>query len=80
MNYGEKSVRGWLCGGMHSVLGNFVNASWRRFLMKAEQVIQRPCALTGGIRFFDRLGDVRFGENYCISKMLARGQLRCDGR
>lgn len=62
---------------MHSVLGDFVDASRRRFLMKSEQVIQWSCAFAGRIRFFYGLSDVCFGKDYRISKMLARGQLRC---
>lgn len=74
-----RSVRGGFCGGMHSVLGNFVDASRRWFLMKSEQVIEGSCPLAGRIRFFDGFGDICFGENHSVPKMLASGELRRDG-
>ena len=66
---------------MHSVLGHFVDASWRRLLMEAEELIERSGTFAGLVGLLDRFGDVGLGENRRFAKLLTACELRgqCGG-
>jgi len=55
-------VRAGFGGGVHSVLGNFVDAARGRFLVDAIKVIERAGAFSDRVAFFDRFCHIRFGE------------------
>lgn len=74
--FGPVSLRGGFGGGMHTVLRHFVDATWRRLLMEAEQLIQRTRAFSGGVGFFDCFRYIRFCENQRVAQLLPGSQLR----
>ena len=55
-------VRGGFRGGMHAVLGDFVDTARGRLLVDAVDVVERTAPFSDGVTFFDGLGDVGFGE------------------
>ena len=61
------------------MLRDFVDAARRRFLMEAEELIQRAGAFADRVGLLDRLGDVSLRENHGFAKLLAAGELRGDG-
>jgi hypothetical protein len=67
-------------GGVHAVLGDFVDAARRRFLVNAIKMIERARAFTDGVTFFDGLGHVGFGEQHGFSQRAAAGKLRRNCR
>lgn len=71
-------VRGGFCGGMHAVLGDFVDAAKRLFLMKAEELVQRTCTFADLIRLLDCLGHIGLCQDYSLAELLAACQLRQD--
>ena len=67
-------------GGVHAVLGNFVDAAGGRFLVDAIEMIERTGALADGVTFFDRFRHVRFGEQHGFAQRASAGKLRGNGR
>src|SRR5438552_7026555 len=70
------SVGGWFGGGMHAVLGNFVDAAGGRLDALAVEMIERDAALADGIALFDGLGDVGFRQSGSFKQRAPRGKLR----
>ena len=60
-------------GGVHAVLGNFVDAARGRFLVYAVKMIERAGALADGLTFFDRFRDIRFGEQHGFPQRASAG-------
>src|SRR5436309_6880310 len=73
------SVGGGFGGGVHAVLGDFVDAAGGRLDALAVEMIERDAALANGVAFFDGFGDVSFGERRSFKKSARGGQLRSDG-
>src|SRR5271170_6580983 len=61
---------------MHPVLRHFVDAARRRLLMETEKLVQRPGALAGLIRFFDRLRHIGLRQDRRFAQLLSAGKLR----
>jgi len=58
----ELLVGGGFGGGVHAVLGNFVDAAGGRLDALAEEMIERQAAFSDSVGFFDSFGYVNFGE------------------
>ena len=54
------SVRGGFGGGVHAVLGDFVNAAGGGLNALAVKMIERNAALADGVALFDGFRDVGF--------------------
>ena len=57
-----RSVRGGFGGGVHAVLGDFVDTARGRLDALAVEMIERDTAFADGVALFDGLGDVGFRE------------------
>src|ERR1700722_9936720 len=66
-------------GGMHAVLGGFVDAARRRFLVNAVKMIERAGAFADGKTFFDLFRHVGFGEQHGLAQRATAGKLRGNG-
>jgi hypothetical protein len=66
-------VRGGFGGGVHAVLGDFVDAAGGRFNALTVEMIERDAAFADGIALFDGFGDVGFGKRGGFEKSAAGG-------
>src|SRR5258707_11782024 len=55
-------VGGGFGGGVHAVLGDFVDTAGGRLDALAIEMIERDTAFADGVALFDGFGDVSFGE------------------
>src|SRR6266851_2964090 len=78
----SRSVGGGFGGGMHAVLGDFVNAAGGRLNTLAIEMIERNAAFADGVALFDGFGDISFGERSGLEQGAASGKLRgkCRGK
>ena len=72
-------VGGGFSGRMHAVLWYFVNTARGRFLVEAEELIQRASAFADVIGLLNSFGDVSLGENHRFAQLLTAGKLCGDG-
>ena len=64
---------------MHAVLRDFVDAAGRRFLMEAEELIERACAFADCVRLLNGFGNVSLRQNHGFAKLLSQRKLRSNG-
>src|SRR6266849_7041677 len=78
---GQFSVSGGFGGGVHTVLGDFVDAAGGRLDALAVKMIEGHAAFADGVAFFDGFGDVGFGERGSFEHRASGGKLRgkCGG-
>src|SRR5229473_2630716 len=70
------SVGGGFGGGVHAVLGDFVDAAGGGLDALAIEMIEGDTAFADGVALFDGLGDVGFGEGSGFEQGAAGGELR----
>ena len=73
-------VSAWFGGGVHAVLGNFVDAARGRFLVDTVEMIERARAFSDSITLFDRFRHVRFREQHGFPQRAPAGKLRGNSR
>jgi len=69
-------VGGGFGGGVHAVLGNFVDPARGRFDALAVEMIEGDAAFADGVTFFDGFGDVGFRKRGGFEQAASGGQLR----
>src|SRR5712692_8964595 len=70
------SVGGGFGGGVHAVLGDFVDAAGGGLDALAIEMIEGHAALADGVALFDSFGDVGFGERGGFEKRATGSELR----
>ena len=70
---------GGLGGGVHAVLGHFVDAARCLLLIKAEQLVERAGAFADGVGVLDGLGDVGLREDHGFAEIYSTAELRDNG-
>src|SRR5260370_25137173 len=76
----QRLVRDGFGGGVHAVLGDFVDAAGGGLNALAVEMIERNAALADGVALFDGLSDVGFGESRGFEQSAACCQLRGQRR
>src|SRR6266849_7916002 len=77
---GQFSVSGGFGGGVHTVLGDFVDAAGGRLDALAVEMIERDAAFADGIALFDGFGDVGFSERRSFDERTRGSKLRRNRR
>src|SRR6202008_3384271 len=73
--YVRRSVGGGFGGGVHAVLGDFVNTAGGRLDALAVEMIERNAAFADGAALFYGFGDRGFGERGGFEQAAASGKL-----
>lgn len=71
-------VGGGFGGGVHAVLGDFVDAAKCGLLGEAEELVEGAGAFADAVGAFDGFGYVRFREDYGLAKRRAVAELSGD--
>ncbi len=71
-------MSGGFGGGVHAVLGDFVDAAGGRFDALAVEMVKWDAAFANGVAFFYGFGDVGFGEGGGFKHRASGGQLRSE--
>ena len=67
---------GRFCGGMHAMLGNFVDSARGLLLMEAVKLVERPRAFADLVGLLDRFRYVSLRQDHGFAKLLPARKLR----